>query len=378
MKSRIAIVATVVQSIVLAAHIFVFETWLQFSGMTMQGHGWKSVALDAGLGLLSVSFVGATLLAFRFSNRVIRTVYKFAAFWLGAMGYLLLASVACWLVYGVAMLAGLAPDRAQIARWLFALAMLASIYAVLNASWTRVKKISVKLPNLPESWRGRVAALVSDMHLGHVRNYGFAKRIVSLISRHKPDVVFIAGDMYDGTAVDREHVAQPWRELETGGAARLGAYFISGNHEGFGNREKYLRAVEGAGVRVLSNEKVEIDGLQLVGVHYGDATHGEHFRSVLRKLRLDPSRASILLTHAPDQLQVAEEEGISLQLNGHTHGGQFLPFTWIVSRIYGEFAYGLKKLGKMLVYTSSGAGTWGPPLRLGTNPEIVLIQFERA
>jgi len=67
---------------------------------------------------------------------------------------------------------------------------------------------------------------------------------------------------------------------------------------------------------------------------------------------------------------------VSLQLCGHTHGGQFFPWTKVVSRIYGKFAYGLQQLGAMTVYTTCGAGTWGPPVRLGTNPEVVLIHFE--
>jgi predicted MPP superfamily phosphohydrolase len=91
---------------------------------------------------------------------------------------------------------------------------------------------------------------------------------------------------------------------------------------------------------------------------------------------VDREQASVLLTHAPDRLAVSEEEGISLQLSGHTHRGQFFPFTWITKRIYGPYVYGLKPLGKMWVCTSSGAGTWGPPLRLGSSPEVVLIRFE--
>ncbi len=100
------------------------------------------------------------------------------------------------------------------------------------------------------------------------------------------------------------------------------------------------------------------------------------FRAALRATAVDRTRASILLTHAPDRLSITEEEGFSLQLSGHTHGGQFFPFTWITSRLYGKFVYGLQRLGNLLVYTSYGAGTWGPPLRVGTSPEIVLLQFE--
>jgi hypothetical protein len=82
------------------------------------------------------------------------------------------------------------------------------------------------------------------------------------------------------------------------------------------------------------------------------------------------------LTHEPSQLPVAEEEGVSLQLSGHTHRGQFFPWTLAVGRVFGPFAYGLHPWRQMQVYTTSGAGTWGPPLRVGTKPEIVLITFE--
>ena len=130
------------------------------------------------------------------------------------------------------------------------------------------------------------------------------------------------------------------------------------------------------GIRVLENEKVEMEGLQIAGGPYIHATHAEHFRSVLAKIAVDPTRASILLTHAPDRPAIAEEAGIGLQLSGHTHLGQFFPFTWITRRIYKQFTYGLSRLGNAQFYVSSGAGTWGPPLRVGSQAEIVQITFE--
>jgi hypothetical protein len=154
-----------------------------------------------------------------------------------------------------------------------------------------------------------------------------------------------------------------------------GVYFVAGNHEQFGDDSQYLNAITAAGVRVLSNEKVEVEGLQIIGVPYRNAAQDGHFASVLRHVGLDRDRASILLTHAPDRPEIAEAAGVSLQLSGHTHLGQFIPWSWMARRIYRQFVYGLSCIGQMQVFTSSGAGTWGPPLRLGSNPEIVVLEF---
>jgi len=111
-------------------------------------------------------------------------------------------------------------------------------------------------------------------------------------------------------------------------------------------------------------------------VPYRNATQRGHLQSVLDRVSLDRDRASILLIHAPDHPAVAEAAGVSLQLSGHTHLGQFIPWSWMARRMYRQFVYGLSRIGNMQVFTSSGAGTWGPPLRLGSNPEIVMLRFE--
>ena len=369
MRSRIVVFIAVIQGILFLAHWFLYETWEFFWGVPVAS---KSSPLPIVLAVLSVSFVLASLLAWRSSHVVVRVLYTVSAVWLGTLSFCFLAACLCWASYGIARLLGLHPDRRELVIVFFAIALLASLYGIMNAAWTRVRRVSVTLPNLPASWRGRVAALVTDTHLGHVRGFRFMRRIVTTLTRLRPDIVFIAGDMYDGTVARVRELAQPWARL----AAPMGAFFVLGNHEQFSDSAKYLDAVEHSGVRVLNNEKVTVDGLQIVGVHYSDSTNDDHFRSVLRHVDVDRDRASILLTHAPDRLKIAEEEGFSLQLSGHTHGGQFFPFTWITSRMYGKFVYGLQRLGNLIVYVSYGAGTWGPPLRLGTTPEIVLIQFE--
>src|SRR5580765_8397127 len=165
---------------------------------------------------------------------------------------------------------------------LFGLAVLAGLYGVFNASWTRISRTTVRLANLPAAWRGRKAALISDVHLGHVRNGSFLRRMVAKILREEPDAIFIAGDLYDGTAIDAGRAAEPLKQL----TAPHGVYFVAGNHEQFGDDTKYLNAIAATGVRVLKNERVNVDGLQIVGVPYRDAAANGGLASVMRSVPL--------------------------------------------------------------------------------------------
>lgn len=368
-RPRIARFIAIVQTILFLVHLAVYATWTFFWGAA-DSSGTSGLAIT--IAVLSISFVGATLLAHQYFNPLVRALYTMASAWLGFVSFFFLAAGACWIAYGVPLLFGIHLEKRELAGLLFGLGLLAGIAAIVNAAWTRVVRVTVKLPNLPAAWKGRTAALISDLHLGHIRNSGFLRRIVRKLSALHPDVLFVPGDMFDGTPVDIERLVGPWSEFR----APLGSYFITGNHEQFTNPTQYLDAVRQFGFRVLENEKILLDGLQIVGVHYRESAIVEKVRSILRHVALDPEVASILLVHNPNHLPVAAEAGISLQLSGHTHRGQYFPFTAIVRRIYGQFAYGLHHFGDLQVYTSCGVGTWGPPMRLGSNPEVVLIRFE--
>jgi predicted MPP superfamily phosphohydrolase len=186
-----------------------------------------------------------------------------------------------------------------------------------------------------------------------------------------PDIVFIGGDLYDGVAVDLDKTIEPFSKV----SAPYGTYFITGNHEEFSDNAPYLQAIRRVGIHVLNNKKVDLDGLQIIGVDYRDSRREEQFRTILQRMGIDPHKPSILLKHAPLNLRVAREQGISLQLSGHTHQGQVFLFRFVTSKVYQGYDYGLKWFGDLLVYTSSGAGTWGPPMRIDTKPEIVVITF---
>jgi predicted MPP superfamily phosphohydrolase len=327
--------------------------------------------MRVGMALLSVSLVATSFLAFRYSNLLVRCLYTGAASWLGIFYFLILAAILAWILYGLAKLFHFPLDRKILIEVLIGMAFVASLYGFINAAVVRITRINVQLPGPSSPWKGKTAVWVSDTHLGQVRNFGFAQKIATMVQDLHPDIIFVGGDLYDGGAVDVDKVIESFSRI----SAPYGTYFITGNHEEFDDNTKYLQAVRRAGMKVLYNEKVELDGLQIIGVDYRDTRREEPFRSILKQIGINRQKPSILLKHAPFHLQAARDHGITLQLSGHTHRGQVFLFRFITSRVYQGYDYGLKRFGDLLVYTSSGAGTWGPPVRVDTYPEIVVITF---
>jgi len=209
-RKRLVGFIAVIQSLLCLAHLFLYQTWT-FSPVGSDTHGALWIKLI--LWFSSVSFVAASLLAFRYTNAAVRAFYKAAAVWVGLLSFLLVAAVFSWIIFGVARLSGLDMNFHQTVELLFCAAVIAGLYGVFNASWTRITRTTVRLANLPAAWRGRTAALISDVHLGHVRNGSFLRRMVAKILKEEPDAIFIAGDLYDGTAIDAERAAKPLNKL---------------------------------------------------------------------------------------------------------------------------------------------------------------------
>ncbi|HUV69656.1 MAG TPA: metallophosphoesterase [Terracidiphilus sp.] len=372
MKSWPVLGIFLIQVILLLAYWFLYHTWIAFFDPASAA---TVVALHVALLVLAFSFTVTTLLSFRFSNPLLSLFYWCAAVWLGFLNYFFWAACFTWLVWyaslALHLFANPAAARPLIAGSLAAIAFLTGIYSLLNARWIRVRRIPIALPGLPASWRGRRAVLLSDLHLGSINGAAFSRRMVALASSLEPHIVFIPGDLFDGTKADLDKLAAPFKNL----APPFGVYFSTGNHEEFSDPAHFLQAATRAGMIVLHNEKTIVDNLVIVGVPYGDSTSPIRLRATLEALSLATDQASILLNHMPSRLPIVEGAGVSLQLSGHTHGGQFFPFTWPTRRIFGRFTHGLHQFGALQVYTSTGAGTWGPPMRLGTHPEIVLLTF---
>lgn len=350
-----------------------YRTWIDFWWPMSPG---ALTALRIAFTVLSFLFVIASLASFRYFNLAVRLLYWIAAIWIGIANFLFVGAWVAWLS-DLVLRFTVAPatrmlDRHYIAGILLVLAVVIAIYGLVNARVLQLQRIKVELPSLPACWRDKQALLISDMHLGHINGAGFALRVASIARELNPAIIFLAGDLFDGSRVDPIRVAAPILALKP----PLGMYFVGGNHEAFGGATHFEEALRMAGVRVLHNESAEVDGVKIVGVPYGDSTYPLHLRVFLEGLRLNNGSPSILLNHVPNRLPLAEHAGVTLQLSGHTHGGgQLFPYNFFTRRAFGKFTYGLQRFGKMQVYTSSGAGTWGPPMRVGTHSEIVLLSF---
>jgi uncharacterized protein len=332
--------------------------------------GWSSPWLEWLFIVLSISFVSASILAHKFCNFFVIWYYRIAAYWFGLTQFLFIGSLAYFILENIIYRTGNYISPAILGLICLGGMFIVHCYATWRTAHPRFTRITAILPNLANEWHGKKIVFVSDVHLGAVLGANFSKKVVEMIQREKPEMVLIGGDIFDGVKCHSQSLIQPFSTLHP----PHGVYFASGNHEYIGDAKVMLDEIAKAGIRILANESIDIHGLQIAGVDWKETNHKEEFEKILQGMHVDRTKPSILMRHEPNHLEVAEQAGISLTLSGHTHGGaQIWPLGYITRRMYKGFDYGFKKLHAMLVYTSSGVGTWGPPLRLGTKSEIVAI-----
>ncbi len=242
-----------------------------------------------------------------------------------------------------------------------------------------VVNVEVPLANLPKELEGFTIAQISDIHVGQTIKRNFVEAIVDRVNLLDADMIAITGDVADGSVPDLAHHTEPLARL----ASRHGTYFVTGNHEYYSGVDAWIRELERLGAKVLMNEHVVLDhdgaALTVAGVtdwsaHHFDPSQKSDPRAAAKGA---PEHApKVLLAHQPRSALFAEAAGYQLQLSGHTHGGQFWPWNFLV-RLQQPFIAGLHRLGRMWVYTSRGTGYWGPPMRFGIPSEITLIHLVR-
>jgi predicted MPP superfamily phosphohydrolase len=247
----------------------------------------------------------------------------------------------------------------------------------INALNTRLRTFEIDIDKpAGAGLRNLNIAMASDIHLGTVMGSRRLERIVERLNALEPDIVLLPGDIVDESVsrAEEEKMISCLRLIK----APLGVFSVPGNHEYYGGLEKNLEYLRRGGVRVLQDEAVLVGGaFVLAGRKDPTALRYQEsrlpIRGILEKAGADPKLPVILLDHQPVRLQEAEEAGIDLQLSGHTHAGQLFPINLINKKIW-EQHWGYLKKGTTQYYVSCGVGTWGPPVRTCSIPEIVRIK----
>ncbi len=208
---------------------------------------------------------------------------------------------------------------------------------------------------------------LSDIHLGS-DGHAFLEHIVERTNTLSPDVVLLTGDLIDPhSGIGAAEIA-PLNDLEAP------VFFVTGNHEGYAGVEKVMDILGTTKVRPLRNEAVDFGDIQIIGID--DSGRRFQVADQLKRIEFDDSKYCVLMYHRPIGFEAATEQGVDLMLAGHTHNGQIAPFNLIVGLAF-EHISGLYRHESSYLYVTTGTGTWGPRMRLGSSNEIVLLKLRK-
>jgi predicted MPP superfamily phosphohydrolase len=349
------------------AHLFLWWRLVHPLKLT----GWPAWVVPVGLTILFASFP-VIHFAFRQENGALLSAANFASsVWMGMIVYLVLGTVAYDLARFVTW--GTIPSGKVMTATVTGLAAAVTIYGLIEAHSIGVTRLTVRMPNLPGNLEGMQIAQISDVHMGLIVRGARLEKIVTMVNELHPDLIVITGDLVDAEPSHMEDMIPALHRLQS----KYGIFAVTGNHEFFAGVERAQALIERAGVTMLRNRWVTVNGgLQLIGRDDVVASRitGKPVPSLDEIMQgIDRTKPAILLYHTPvTSLADLESRGIGLQLSGHTHQGQLWPFNFIVRRIF-KTPYGLFTDGKATIYVSRGTGTWGPPMRVLARPEITLV-----
>lgn len=243
----------------------------------------------------------------------------------------------------------------------------------------RVYRVEVPLANLPNAFDGFRIVQITDVHLGVNVGRRFMRKVVDISNAQAPNAVVLTGDLVDGSVAQLRHAIEPIGEI----VATHGVFTITGNHEYYSGADQWLAEYRRLGTKALINEHVVMhrEGAELVLAGVTDYSTRKmpsaHASDAHRAVAGAPNGAvKILLAHNPASYKDAHSAGFDLQLSGHTHGGQFFPFSLLVRLVHRHYK-GLSKHASLQIYVSRGTGYWGPPIRFGVPAEITVLTLKQ-
>ena len=256
------------------------------------------------------------------------------------------------------------------------LGAIGTVWGLYNAVKTPIiKKVQIPIQNLPKELKNIRMAQITDLHVSTMITDKYVEKISQTLYNMNPDILFFTGDAADGSVESLGSHMETLREIKP----KYGKYFVTGNHEYYSDMNGWLRLIENLGFKILINESqiininnstVMITGIPDRGGKYFSSSHKTDMEKAVGGM--PECDVKILLAHQPKDFEHAVKYNFDIQLSGHTHGGQYFPFSLLV-QIAHPFLKGLHKRENTWVYINQGTGYWGPPLRIGTEPEITEI-----
>lgn len=330
--------------------------------------------------LAAVSYIAAKTLLVKYTNALYDITLWIGSFWFA----ILLYSFLFWLAVDVLKLIRLTimyvsdkrinipmlPPQFTLITGLIIVAGVV-FYGFLNTGNIKTKHLSLAIPHASKTGSTLKILYFSDVHATAVNNGRIFDKILRISETEKPDIILMGGDIVDdhSNQLYRISIDKKLQALH----APYGVFTCPGNHEYINGKNDTFEFLTKNGVSVLADSLVTIkDMVQILG---RDDVSGRNRKELpeLAKM-LNPSLPVIMLDHQPFHLELTEKYGINLQLSGHTHHGQMFPFNLITSKIY-EVSRGYKRKGNSHIYVSSGAGTWGPPVRIGSDSEVLILNI---
>ncbi|MBB3114579.1 hypothetical protein FHS18_006701 [Paenibacillus phyllosphaerae] len=371
----------IVPAIVFLALFLGLNAWISWNGSLF----WEEVLPASFIqiywavyAILAFAYIASMLLRKLLPYWGYSTLKVIGSYGLAILFYSLLLVPAADLIYGLLRLAGFGRNSALHTAGWFASGMLALLIA--RGSWNAwrpiIRRYDIVIDKKAGRFRELRVAMASDLHLGNIVGKRHLKRLIRSVETIQPDLILLPGDVLDDSVEPfvRQNMAEVMRELR----APLGVYATLGNHEYYGGHiDEYAQRMKAIGIEVLQDQTVNIaDSLYVAGRKDKTAEALQGGRLPVTELlhELDHSKPILLLDHQPYSFDKAAEAGADLMLSGHTHRGQMAPNHWITGRLF-ELDWGYLRKHAMHVIVSSGFGTWGPPIRLGSRSEVIDIRI---
>ena len=327
-------------------------------------------------------FVIGEILEHTRSSVVSEWIYRIGAFWLALMLCLALTLLVFDVIRLLNYFFHFLPEMNQTFRfWLGLVTVVFAALVVLaghmNALNTRIREISLTIPKKVIGNHAMKIVMASDIHLGALIGENREAKLVRIVNSQNPDLVLLCGDLVDGdiAPVIRKNLGKHLQEIKS----VMGVYAIPGNHEYIGGISKTLPYLRSINIQLLRDSILVLpNGVRVVGRDDRDNRQmgEENRRKTLKELMtgIDKTFPVIVMNHQPFNLDEAVDENVDLHLSGHTHHGQLWPLNYITKAVF-ELSWGYLKKGETNFYVSSGFGSWGPPVRIGNTPEVVVFNL---